>query len=351
MTAQELFQELKDKIRRGELTGKLPSIAGFVRTYHISHNTVKKVLDMLKMQQLVYGQQGRGVFVRNYAKQKKTAQKVLIYCDLACLHNTFYLRVLNMLRQKSAADGSFTIDLITDIKQAENSEYLLCFIVKGSNPEDMRRLTANLDRQKVRGINLEYRLDSAEDIPGCHNDNFSGGYMAVEYLYRHGHRHIGILSCAQELPVNIFHYRLLGAEKFAADHPDCHLSSVNVDTASGSGSFEVPAAISQLRQIMPQMTAIFAFTDFMAMQSMHFLQQSGLKVPEDISIIGYDNKDFSGLLSPALTTIEEDAESFAESVCRLIRSAVAGQALPVLPPTMPNLIERASVSRISDNNI
>lgn len=348
MKAQELFQELKDKIRRGELTGKLPSIAGFVRTYHISHNTVKKVLDMLKMQQLVYGQQGRGVFVRNYAKQKSSGQKILIYCDLGSLHNTFYLRVLNILRQKAAADGSFVIDLITDIRQAEKIDYLLCFIVKGGNPEEMHRLTARLDRGKVCGINIEYRLDGDSDFPGCHNDNFSGGYMAMEYLYKHGHRRIGILSCAQELPVNIFHYRLRGAEKFAADHPDCQLYPLNVtDSGRRAADFNVADAITVLREELPQMTAIFAFTDFMAMQSMHFIQQSGLKVPEDISIIGYDNKDFSGLLSPALTTIEEDAESFAESVCCMIRSAVAGRELPVLPPTMPNLIERASVSMVS----
>ena len=344
MKAQELFLELKDKIRRGELTGKLPSIAEFVRKYHISHNTVKKVLDMLKMQQLVYGQQGRGVYVRNYIKQKKSNNRILIYCDLRTLHNTFYLRLLNMLRQK-AAQGDFTIDLITDIKLAKNMEYLLCFIVKGDDVATMRTLTAGLDRSKLRGINLEYRLDGEDFIPGCHNDNFSGGYMAVEHLYKHGHRNIGVIACAQELPENIFHYRLRGAENFASLHPDCHLVSVNVSGENSStGIFDVEKAIDNLRTRQPELTAIFAFTDFLAMQSMHFLQQSGVNIPDDISIIGYDNKDFSGLLFPALTTVEENAESFADAVCRVINEAIAGRKCPDVPPTPPDLIERASVS-------
>ena len=342
MQAQELFQELRHKIRRGELSGKIPSIAELTRCYHISHNTVKKALDMLKMQQLVYGIHGKGVYVRNFVKQKKNPDKILVYCDLTVLHNAFYLRLLNCLRMKAASEN-FTIDLCTDRRIPDVSGYQLCFIVKGTESPETLKLVSQLAPVRVFGINLEYILPEGMSIPCCCNDNFAGGYLVMEHFYRMGHRRIGIFAVAQELSENIFHHRLRGAEKFAAEHPEMVLSVWNI---AGGSSSELDKFAAEIITRHPDITGYFGFTDVVAMRLMNCLENLGKKIPDDVSVIGFDNSDFSGLLNPALTTIEEDADAMAQAVCQMIKEHLGGRSVAEKIVIEPELIERASVKNI-----
>lgn len=342
MKAQELYQELKNKIRRGELSGKFPSIAELCAYYHISHNTVKKALDILKMQQLAYGVPGKGVFVRNFVKQKKNDIKVLVCCDLPALTNPFYLRLLNMLRQQAASE-KFSIDLVTDLQSADIASYKLFSLVKGTTAEGILHWAAGFSPEKLLGINLEYCLPENRHIPNCRNDNFAGGYMAMECFYRNGHRDVGIFSIAGELPENIFHHRLQGAEKFAVEHPDMKLTVWNLPAAIARTPEKfIRKKISEF----PEKTGLFIFTDYLAMRLMNVLRELGRRVPEDVSVIGYDNAEFSGLLDPALTTIEEDAPAMAEAVCRMIRDRFAGKKTDDVL-IKPALVERASVADIN----
>ena len=96
----------------------------------------------------------------------------------------------------------------------------------------------------------------------------------------------------------------------------------------------------------PEKTGLFIFTDYLAMRLMNVLRELGRRVPEDVSVIGYDNAEFSGLLDPALTTIEEDAPAMAEAVCRIIRDRFAGKKTDDVL-IKPALVERASVADIN----
>ena len=344
----ELFQELKRKIRAGELTGKLPSISEMITDYHVSHNTVKKALDMLKMQQIVYGIQGRGVYVRSYARQKKNGG-VCVYCDLQCLNNPFYIRVLDWLRTNAAATD-LSIELISSFQDYEKGAGGLGFIMRGAMlPKEGLAPAKNF--REVLGINLEFNFPGDKHIYGCVNDNFRGGYQALEYLYNRGHRRIGVFTCGLELPDNIFHQRLRGAEQFAAEHPDTVLLRHNVTESRdefGQGSKRLADSGGVLKD--PQLTAIFAFTDLLAIEVMNRLREMGRRIPEDVSVIGYDNSVFSAMLSPALTTIEEDAEGIAEAVLAMIRDYLAGRRIRQDILVKPELIERASVCDIRSEN-
>ena len=348
MTAQELFQELKHRIRGGELTGKLPSISEMIAAYRVSHNTVKKALGMLKMQRLVYGVQGKGVYVRGYAKQKKNDDRIYVYCDLRCLHVPFYAKLLDMLCTGAAA-ADLRIELISNFRDCENGGGRFGFIMSGAmHPKENLALAKHF--QHVLGINLEYPLPGDRHIYGCVNDNFYGGYKAVEYLYNRGHRHIGIVACGLERPENIFTQRARGAEQFASEHPDVILVSHNVSDMRKEIRQNILDEAGWLRE-NPQLTAIFAFTDLLAIKVMNRLTEMGRRIPEEVSVIGYDNAVFSGMLSPALTTVEEDAEAMAEAVLTMIREHRAGRRIGEDILIRPEIIERASVYDIRSETI
>ena len=348
MTAQELFQELKHRIRGGELTDKLPSISEMIAAYRVSHRTVKKALDMLKMQQLVYGMQGKGVYVRGYAKQKKNDDRIYVYCDLRDLNTPFFVKVLDMLLSKAAA-ADLRIELISNFRDCENGGGRFGFIMSGAvHPEENLVLAKHF--QYVLGINLSCNFPGDRHIYGCVNDNFYGGYKAVEYLYNRGHRHIGIAACGLDRPDNIFTRRARGAEQFASEHPDVILVRHNVSSIKTECGQNILADTGWLQE-NPQLTAIFAFTDLLAIKVMNRLNEMGRRIPEEVSIIGYDNAVFSGMLSPALTTIEENAEAMAEAVLTMIREHLAGRRIGEDILIKPEIIERASVRDIRSETI
>lgn len=345
MKAQELFQDLKHRIRTGELTGKLPSIAEMISAYHVSHNTVKKALDMLKMQHLAYGMQGKGVYVRNYVAPKREGGRVYVCCSWNCLHNAFYLRLLEMLRAKAASEA-LAIDFINDLRGFRGeADDLLCLVQETALPDD--RMLQRGDPPALLGINPENPLPEGRHIPVCSNDNFAGGYMAMEYLYRHGHRKIGIVAYGLDFPENIFHLRVRGAEQFAAEHPDVELACRNIVSLKHA---EEELAAAGLPGGNSEKSAFFALTDGLAMQVINRLRALGRRVPEEVSVIGYDNSVFSGMLSPALTTIEEDAEAMAEAVLSMIREHRAGRRIEKDVFIKPELIERASVAELHNDH-
>jgi len=343
MNAAELFQELKRKIRAGELTGKLPSISEMIADYRVSHNTVKKALDMLKMRQIVYGIQGKGVYVQSHARQK-THGGIYIYCALRCLNNQFYIRVLDRLRANAAATD-FSIELISNFRDCEKAAGTLGFIMQGATlPAENLVLAKNF--REVLGINLEYNFTDDRHIYGCINDNFYGGYKAVEYLYNRGHRRIGVITCGLDLPENIFHQRLRGTAKFAEEHPDITLLRHDVAEVRGECRQGSPGMDNADLLRDPQLTAVFAFTDLLAIEVMNHLREMGRRIPEDVSVIGYDNSVFSAMLSPALTTIEEDSEGMAGAVLAMIRDHLAGRCIQEDILVKPELVERGSVCDI-----
>ncbi|QBD74633.1 LacI family transcriptional regulator [Ktedonosporobacter rubrisoli] len=95
-------------------------------------------------------------------------------------------------------------------------------------------------------------------------------------------------------------------------------------------------------------TALLAYNDLVAVGAMIAAQEAGLVVPDQLSIVGYDNIPFAGLLQPALTTVQQPARVLGEQAMQLITSYLQAHALPENGPTFvrltPTLIVRASTA-------
>ncbi|SHO59204.1 HTH-type transcriptional repressor PurR [Vibrio quintilis] len=129
----------------------------------------------------------------------------------------------------------------------------------------------------------------------------AGGYLATKYLIDHGHEKIACLS--GQLSKAICKERILGYRRA--------MSEANLPTNDDwilEGNFECDTAVLAADKIIAmdeKPTAIFCFNDTMALGLMSRLQQRGIKIPEDMSVIGYDNIEISEYFSPPLTTIHQ----------------------------------------------
>lgn len=179
-------------------------------------------------------------------------------------------------------------------------------------------------------------------------DNVNGGFAATEHLIRHGHKRIGFSGDIHG--ASSFYDRYLGFLKAMEVH------SLLVDTAFlltdgclyplNANRFKLPVDEPGTRSPFP--TAFFCCNDSEAFALYRLLAAAGLKVPEDISVIGFDDVETSREVSPQLTTMHVEKESMGRrAVKRLLDKMkdTGGLTEKVLLPTY--LAERQSVRHVA----
>ena len=95
----------------------------------------------------------------------------------------------------------------------------------------------------------------------------------------------------------------------------------------------------------PRPTALFCFSDSIAYGAYAAAGELGLRIPDDISICGYDNHPLSGLLSPPLTSVDWDTDSIVRDAVRLVLAAADGSHRRKRIVKMPTLLPRASTAK------
>ncbi len=138
-------------------------------------------------------------------------------------------------------------------------------------------------------------------VPWVAPDEVAGGRDAAETLLAAGHRRLGFINNIDEIPASSGRLEGFRARMAEAGLPPEELAVVAVESAS-SGGYE--AAIDLLsRRRRP--TAIFCFNDRLAMGAYRAAGELGLRVPDDVSIVGFDNQEYvADGVHPGLTTIE-----------------------------------------------
>jgi LacI family transcriptional regulator, repressor for deo operon, udp, cdd, tsx, nupC, and nupG len=180
-------------------------------------------------------------------------------------------------------------------------------------------------------------------------DNEVAAHDAVQYLIKLGHRDIGLLGAGAGVTHSLdpeFESEL------AKVRSNGYRAAMSAHGLNVNEDWVIKAPISlnggriaakRLLQLKNKPTAVFCINDEMALAALFEFKQAGLRVPQDISIIGLDNMCYSEISDPPLTTIEQPAEQIGEKSMRrllkLIAGDTSGEAMEVLPH---RFIERKS---------
>lgn len=170
-----------------------------------------------------------------------------------------------------------------------------------------------------------------------------GGYLATKYLIQHGHTAIGCLSG---------HFNKAACKEritgFRRAMSEANLE-VNEDWIL-EGNFECDTAVIAADTILAmdnKPSAIFCFNDTMALGLMSRLQQRGINIPEDMSIIGYDNIEISEYFSPPLTTIHQPKRRVGKNAFEILLQRIKNKEHERRVFEMhPEIVERSSVKYI-----
>ncbi|MDS9469295.1 LacI family DNA-binding transcriptional regulator [Paracoccus sp. MBLB3053] len=179
------------------------------------------------------------------------------------------------------------------------------------------------------------------DLPCVRLDNEAGSRLAVEHLLSLGHRHIGLIGGPAG---NVLHMARLAASKAAAGN--ARLTLFQGDFTLQSGLAAARSWIDMPRADRP--SAIHAFSDEMACAFLSTVQQAGFRVPEDVSIVGFDDIELASFLTPALTTIHQPKRQIGRDAARLILRAIGGESVTPVTRLVPDLMIRGSTGIASD---
>ena len=184
-----------------------------------------------------------------------------------------------------------------------------------------------------------------DNLSSFTTDDGAAAEQVIRLLAERGHRHIGLLggnwSCAQ-----ISYSRLSGCQNA------CRRLGLpfDVDRQCEPCRYSMPDAYAATRRLLerqPDLTAIFALSDVMALGAIRALHDLGNRVPEDISVVGYDGIVIGQYSLPRLTTVQQDTQRLAErGVEVLLRGIVLGSRRPVHELVPFRLIQGESVARL-----
>ena len=183
-------------------------------------------------------------------------------------------------------------------------------------------------------------------LPSIHGDNLAGAITATEHLLELGHRRIGFLAGRPDLEsARLREQGYRQALAAAGIEFDPGLVLVGGYIAE---SAERPAR--QLIEMDPPPTAIFAANDLSAIETVEVAHSLGLRVPDDLSVVGFDNVPESALNDPPLTTIDQSIQQMGFEAVRLLIAAIDDPDGPAVHVTLPTeLVVRQSTRALAES--
>lgn len=261
------------------------------------------------------------------------------------ISNPFFADLARAIEAAGFAEG-YNVILCNSAGSAEKEEmYIRMLLSKqmdgfilvssSSSPERIRILV----EAEVPMVVLDRELGDHFPVDKILTDNEQGGYLAGQYFIQLGHRHIGCILGPADI--------ILSADRLAGFRRALSEAGVELpDEAIAFGDFQYEGGQTAMAELLKRghpLTAVFAANDLMAIGAIHSLHNAHLRVPQDISIIGFDNVLLSAIVSPSLTTIAQPIEEIGQQTISVLLKRIKQQThapTRILLPTV--LIERES---------
>jgi LacI family transcriptional regulator, repressor for deo operon, udp, cdd, tsx, nupC, and nupG len=252
------------------------------------------------------------------ARQLRKLETKTILVVVPDITNTFFSKVLRGI-EHVAIENDYQV-LLGDTGNNIERERGYLNILRQRKADGMILLTARLESHLLEEIASEFPVVLAceylegSTIPTVSIDNISSARKATEYLINLGHRRIGFIS--GPLNVILSRDRLKGFRQAMAQH-NIPIESFLVQ----EGDFSFESGYNMMMKFLAldqPPTAVFASNDEMAIGAIKAIKSKGLRVPDDISVVGFDDIQFASIYEPALTTISQPMFEIGKKAMELL---------------------------------
>ncbi|MCO7124493.1 GntR family transcriptional regulator [Sporolactobacillus shoreicorticis] len=349
-------QDICEQIISGKypINGKIPTETELMNIYKVSRFTVRHAIGELENENYIYRIQGRGMFVNDWKSKPKLPIK----------NKTIGLITTHI------ADYIFPNIIAGIDNYVSNFGYSILIANTQNNPDKERKSLTNLLSNDLCGLIIEptqSALNNANkntydnfkelgipmmfinatykslDFPYLIMDDEKVGKMITNYLIERGHKKIvGIFKVDDVQGV----HRMNGYINAYQEHSEIiNLSEIMMYQTEENKVDVFKKIHTILRESHFKPTAIVCYNDQLAIQVINFINEIGLKVPDDISVIGVDDYQFSVFSTPSITTVRHPQEKMGYDAGRMIIDLIAKRSVSS-KIYEPKIIERESVKTI-----
>lgn len=340
----QLANALRAAISEGKYqsTNRLPTEQQLMQQFGVSRQTVRNALEILTKERLIQRRQGSGTVI---LEQKQTPENNTIAIVISFANSYIFPSLLMEAQQVLLENGFSALVYGTDNQFEKERKILLQLLehpVRGLIVEGTKAAlpNPNLDLyEKLRdsGVPMVFFHSCYPqlDAPVIRDDDESGGYLAVCHLLEKGHTRIGGVFKMDDRQGVLRYSGMIQALRDAG-MPYSEENTFWFDTNqrvalvehSVTGWLEDYAA-----QLVKTCSAVICYNDEIAYRLLDILLHSGVKVPQQLAIISFDNSHYSSLGAVGLTSLEPDPGKLgtlaAQAILELVRGGhVHSQKLP-----------------------
>ena len=265
----------------------------------------------------------------------KAQRSNLIAYLLTDMEGSFFNKILKGINSQVVHYG-YGLMVATVASAEEQEQQLKLFLNKrieglviSGNYGSHTDLVIQLEQRNIPVVSTVAEYTQNLPVSSVTIDNYKGGCIAAKHLIGLGHSHLLWATCEREMP-NRYMGVLETAQKYA---------NITVDKSLN---------LEQLKQIMSSKdspTGIICYSDIDAIKIRYALEELGLKVPEDVSLVGFDNIDLTAMKEFDFTTIAQPQEKIGQVALELLNKRINGN-MPEHVELEPELIIRSSTAAI-----
>jgi LacI family transcriptional regulator len=294
------------------------------------------------------------------AQSLKTNHSKIIGLLIPSIINPFFPSLAQGVEDFAVASGYNIFLCNTFREQSKEENYIETLVSKQVDGIIVASSVQNplifkeAQQRKIPIVTFDQRIEN-NDFDCVQFDNIKGGEMAVDYLFSLGHRHIGFITTSMRSSSHID--RLTGyknAHEKAGVAVNNHY--IRDDKYQNKGikphNYETNVGFklaAELLEQCPDVTAIFAVNDLTALGVIK-LGEKGIRIPGDLSVIGFDNIYLTEMITPALTTIAQPVYQMGRQAAKLLIAKIMHDVNDSKDPQhllifSPELIVRDSCAR------
>lgn len=300
----------------------------------VNEATAAKIRDIAKAQ---------GYIPNLAARAMANRKSRLIAVFLPQIASSFYNKFLQGLEHfANQQDYSILLYVFENTNLEDKLETILSYHVEGIVIFENHFSLTSLERFEANHIPLLF-VNSTNIPPNANHiaiDGYYGLKLAFEHLHDLNHRKILLALSDHEAEMK----RIEEIKKLPAEYGMSLKSKVYCDHYASAEVFEH----FRVEELSQEITAIVCTSDYIALPIMTKLQQQGLAVPADVSIVGFDDLDFAAFLNPPLTTIEQPKREFGEKIFQTLFGLMQGESNQSIV-IFPRLLVRGTTQKLASN--
>lgn len=349
---QSIADSLRQEIENGQYSTRqlLPTEQLLCQRFQISRQTVRRALSLLEDEGLITRRQGSGSRLREHSEPE-----ALLNCSIAVvttyISDYIFPSILRGMETVLAANSSAPLLFATQNQLSVERKVLQTLLtmkeldgvlVEGTKtalPNPNLDLYQKLIDRGVRLVFIHGSYPQLADVPAILVDDYSGGRMLTEYLHRRGHQNIAGIFKVDDMQGML---RYAGYAEALRDlglpFEDEHVRWYNTEQRR---AFLSEAFVDSVLEGFQGCSAVVCYNDEVAIRVVSRLQKRGVRVPEDMAVVSFDNSQYSDLAPVHLTSLSHGSRNLGELAANLMLRLLRGEECR--SETVPwQLVERES---------